>query len=151
MKRHPALHPLSRDHHNVLVHARRLRGLDARHDAASSRRAFLAYVEGVLRHHFAEEEALLAPLVRDAALRQRLLDEHADLLRRSAALAKGTADQGELGERLRQHVRFEEDLLFPHLESVTDARAWDDLAQATQALRQTVRPMSLTGAEVCFL
>jgi hypothetical protein len=151
MKRHAALHPLSRDHHNVLVHARRLRGLDARHDAASSRRAFLAYVDSVLRHHFAEEDAIVAPLVQDPALRRRLLDEHADLARRANALAKDPEGQADLGEALRQHVRFEEDELFPHLEGTFDEAAWSALSRGCTEFRQAVRPASADGNEVCFL
>lgn len=148
MKRHAALHPLSRDHHNVLVHARRLRGLDARVDADTARRRFLAYFESVLRHHFDEEEALLGPRIADPALRQRLLDEHADLRRRAAALPDG---QAELGEALRLHVRFEEDVLFPALEAGVADAEWSAVAQATDAFRRTRRPASRDGgAEACF-
>lgn len=152
MKRHPALHPLSRDHHNVLVHARRLRGLDARIDAATARQRFLAYFAGVLGPHFDEEEALLAPLVQDLALRQRLLDEHADLRRRAGALPDAPApEQAELGERLRLHVRFEEDVLFPHIEA-TAPPGLSALQEATLAFRAKVRPASLGGdGEACFL
>lgn len=151
MKRHEALHPLSRDHHNVLVHARRLRGLDDRFDAATARRRFLSYAP-ILELHFGEEELTVAPRVGDEALRRRLLDEHADLRRRIGALATASGpEQAELGEALRLHVRFEEDVLFPHLESRLSADDLSDLAKAGAGLRADRRPESATGGEACFL
>lgn len=150
MKRHPALHPLSRDHHDVLVHARRLRGLDARIDPFQARSRFLAYFQSVLGAHFDEEELLLAPRIADAALRQRLFDEHADLRQSVQALTHAAAsDTVELGQKVREHVRFEEDLLFPHLEGL--AGGLDALPEATAAFRARVRPASLGGGESCFL
>lgn len=151
VKRHEALHPLSRDHHNVLVHARRLRGLDARHDAATSRQRFLSYGPVLLRH-FDEEEATLAPRINDAALRQRLVDDHADLRRRIAALpAADGVEQTALGEALRLHVRFEEDVLYPHLEGTLAAEDMLAIAERGNAFRSKERPESLAGGEACFL
>lgn len=153
MKRHEALHPLSRDHHNVLVHARRLRGLDARVDATTARQRFLAYFAGVLDHHFAEEEDVLGPRIADGALRRRLADEHADLRARIGSLAGASLQaQVELGGRLRQHVRFEEDALFPALEATIPAREWQAIKDSCHAVRARVRPTSLAGGEeACFL
>ena len=152
MRRHRALQPLSRDHHNVLVHARRLRGLDARFDAATARQRFLSYW-GVLALHLDEEERVLALRIADPALRQRLLDEHADLRRRAGGLAGATAEeQVELGRRLREHVRFEEDLLFPHLEGALAEDGLLAVAREAEAFRREARPASLPGgAEACFL
>jgi hypothetical protein len=144
------LQPLSRDHHNVLVHARRLRGLDARFDAPTARRRFLSYLP-VLLLHFDEEERILLPHVKDAALGRRLRDEHIDLRRRAAHLASSSDGQADLGEALRLHVRFEEDLLFPHLEAAVGEAILGDLAQAGVAYRAKERPESLTGGEACFL
>jgi hypothetical protein len=152
MKRHESLQPLSRDHHNVLVHARRLRGLDARFDPETSRRRFLSYFASVLRLHFDEEEAILAPLIGDATLRQRFLDEHADLRRRAESLPAADAQaQVDLGQRLREHVRFEEDVLFPHLETLLGGPALTALAAESHQVRLRDRPGSLQGDEACFL
>lgn len=154
MKRHPALHDLSRDHHALLLHARRLRGDDPRLDFAAARRRFLLYHDAVLLHHFTEEEQALLPFVRDAALRDRLLREHADLRAATALLAKGDNDvQLELGELLRRHVRFEEDDLFAALQRDLTEDEWGDLAAKANAHRSTARPGSAgPGAtEECFL
>ena len=151
MRRHPALQPLSRDHHNVLVHARRLRGLDARFDAEAAKRRFLAYAP-VLLLHFDEEDQLLAPLVADEILRRRLLAEHADLRRSVAALLSATPEeQAALGEALRLHVRFEEDLVFPHVETALAGPRLQSLAEASEGFRARERPGSLQGDEACFL
>ena len=60
MKRHPALAPLSRDHHHALVIARRLRraGPEQAADAAA---AFLEHWEAEERLHFRLEEEVLLP------------------------------------------------------------------------------------------
>lgn len=151
MKRHEALHPLSRDHHDVLVHARRLRGLDARLDAAAARRRFLSYAP-VLLLHFEEEEEALAPRIADTALHQRLLDEHAALRQRIKALPMASGEeQAAVGEALRLHVRFEEDTLFPHLESRLSPGELSAVAQEGRAFRTSRRPASIAGNEACFV
>ncbi|MCA1811025.1 MAG: hemerythrin domain-containing protein [Halobacteriales archaeon] len=154
MKRHPALHDLSRDHHTLLLHARRLRGGDPRVDAATARRRFLLYHDAVLAHHLAEEETAVAPFLRDAALRGRLLREHADIRAVAASLAQGDSGvQLELGDLLRRHVRFEEDELFATLQRDLAEAEWADLATRAHAHRSGTRPGSIgPGAgEECFL
>jgi hypothetical protein len=60
MKRHPALVPLSRDHHHALVIARRLRHATTQ-TAAETTRAFLAHWHVEQKQHFRLEEGLLLP------------------------------------------------------------------------------------------
>ncbi|MHB1262038.1 MAG: hemerythrin domain-containing protein [Thermoplasmatota archaeon] len=151
MNRHEALRPLSRDHHNVLVHARRLRGLDSRFDAANARSRFLAYWP-VVALHFDEEERVLAPRISDAELVRRLKAEHDDLRRRAADLPAATSEaQIDLGAKLREHVRFEEDVLFPHLEAMLSADDWAAVVAEGVSHRKTNRPTSIDGGESCFL
>jgi hemerythrin-like domain-containing protein/ketosteroid isomerase-like protein len=131
MKRSHALAPLSRDHHVALVVARELsRAGDS--DAAS---ATERYVRFLARHelaHFALEESVLVPALppgeRGAALSERLLEDHEflrDALRRLQAspAAVTLSYVHEIGERLRAHVRMEEQELFPYLEQSLDERA----------------------------
>ena len=69
MKRHRALIPLSHDHHEALVAARRLRhGADAPEPIAAAT-AFLAFFAASAVPHFREEEELLFPRVADAERR----------------------------------------------------------------------------------
>jgi Hemerythrin HHE cation binding domain len=63
MKRHPALVPLSHDHHHALVEARRLRQAADAPDAAAAAAAFLRFFAQETVPHFREEEELLFPSV----------------------------------------------------------------------------------------
>jgi hemerythrin-like domain-containing protein len=153
VKRHAGLHDLSRDHHLLLLHARRLRGEDPRVDLATARRRFLLFAAAT-RQHFEEEERALLPLVRDAGLRERVLREHADLRERIARLPQeGDLFQRDLGDRLRAHVRFEEDVLFEAMQRGLSAQEWMQVAAVAGGYRASVRPNSIgPGAgEECFL
>jgi hemerythrin-like domain-containing protein len=131
MKRSEALAPLSRDHHVALVVARELsRAGDS--DAASATERFVRFLARHELAHFALEESVLVPALppgeHGAALGERLLEDHEFLreaLRRlQASPAAGTVSfLHEVGERLRAHVRMEEQELFPYLEQSLDERA----------------------------
>jgi hypothetical protein len=154
MKRHPALHDLSRDHHPTLLHARRLRGEDPQVDAATARRRFLLFHQAIARFHFEEEDRALTPFIRDDAARRRLAAEHADLSERVARLP--TADeafQRDLGHRLRAHIRWEEDELFEAMQRELDEADWQQVAAIANGYRARVRPGSFgPGAhEECFV
>ncbi len=158
MRRHVALQDMSRDHHSILMHARRLLGEEPRVDVATARRKFLLFKDAILRHHFAEEEQALAGLIRDQDQARRLTQEHAGLLRDAERLATGTGADGEafqrtFGWRLRDHVRFEEDDLFPALERELSVDQWDRVAAIAKSHRGQTRPPSASpGArEECFL
>jgi mannose-6-phosphate isomerase-like protein (cupin superfamily) len=147
MKRHPALIPLSHDHHHGLVQARRLRraaeqGAAERRDAAA---AFLQFFARDTREHFRDEEEQLFPLLVGAdepatELLTRALLEH----QRLHALANGldgellsggvSAEQmRRLASTLEQHIRFEERVLFPLIERVVPADALGRLGEAAGA------------------
>lgn len=115
MKRHPALIPLSHEHHHNLSFAQRLRRSCLDGDAAA-RTALLEifrrqYAEP-LEQHFRHEEAELLPHL-DEGTGGRLLAEHHEL--RELA-ADPSANPARLAEALIAHVRFEERELFPWLE-----------------------------------
>ena len=123
MKRHPALVPLSRDHHHALVIARRLRHATIQ-TAAETARAFLAHWDAEQKQHFRLEEELLLPAYaahgapNHPAVLRMLLDHM--LIRRDAARLAGTPPLEllhDLGARLSDHVQLEEHEVFPLIEA----------------------------------
>jgi hemerythrin-like domain-containing protein len=121
MKRSAALAPLSRDHQHALDAALRLRRADAtsRGEAVSR---FAAFFEDEGRRHFEIEERLLLPaLPADdpewADTVRRIREDH-DAIRAAAAAVNelSVSDARVLGQRLMEHVRFEERVAFELLE-----------------------------------
>lgn len=120
MKRHPALQPLSREHHHALALCVLVER--ALHEQSKTPAALAAEIgaafERDLRPHFETEERLLLPATGDLAgapeLWQRILDEHRELERRAQA-AQQAPDEESLRAftaLLRSHVRLEENELF---------------------------------------
>ncbi len=119
MKRDEALAPLSRQHHQVLYRAMRLKrteDLSLRDDALS----FFAEED----RHFGVEERVLLPAwlawasEGDHAMARRVAEEHLAIriaLRELSAEAEPAA-LNRFGELLEAHVRFEERELFPRIE-----------------------------------
>ncbi len=115
---------MSRDHHQGLFAALKLRRA-APDSAAEARESFLAFWDGGGRTHFmVEEEVLLPAFARhvpsDHEAIVRVLVEHVDLRRRAQDLERdetpALGDLHELGDRLQAHIRHEEDVLFPLIE-----------------------------------
>jgi hypothetical protein len=141
MRRHPALIPLSHDHHDALVAARRLRRGAESAEPAVAAAAFLAFFRAETVRHFREEEELLFPYVVDREEARELvvevLLEHQRLYalagQLTALLANGTVDPAvmrSLGELLEAHVRREERQLFPLIERLMTDEALIGLALA---------------------
>lgn len=139
MKRHPALVPLSRDHHHALVLARRLRRAEAA-DAGEAAQAFLEHWTEEERLHFRIEEEVLLPAYaahgdpEHPAVIRTLLD-HMEIRRDVERLAAGAEPQllHELGARLADHVKLEEQELFPLIERTVPETA---LAELGERLRE---------------
>lgn len=122
MKRHPALVPLSRDHHHALLLASQLRRASAG-TAAALAGLLLAQWDDEERVHFRVEEEILLPAYAEhgapdeQAIVQMLIDH---MLIRADITAISDAPQLErlhrLGERLVAHVRLEEREVFPLIE-----------------------------------
>lgn len=138
MKRHPSLHPLSQHHHFALIQALEMRrAADApaeKRAAAVARQAakFVRFWHKSGHVHFREEEEVLLPayarhkrLDQDAEV-MRILADHAeiraavlDFEQRIAAETPIAAEEiGRLGKLLHDHVRLEENQVFPRIERV---------------------------------
>ena len=116
MKRSAELAPLSREHQIALAIALTLRRT-TEDDLDRTTRRYLDFMAGDGASHFDEEEAVLVPAL-PGELSERLLREHAAIRQATQALADrpAVAAARRAGELLAAHVRFEERVLFTHLE-----------------------------------
>jgi hemerythrin-like domain-containing protein len=127
-----------------LAQAQRLRQVKADSDPAARRRAaddFVNFYLGRARHHFHEEEELFfAPVVDDETIGSLVARAVADHLRLHAyvrtlrrQLSTGDVDTelfASIADLLETHVRFEEQELFPLIESAIPEEELNDLADA---------------------
>lgn len=126
VQRSEELTPLSREHHQALALALRLRrcGDD---DVAVLRRDAAAFWEAEAAAHFRAEEELVLPaaapyVAPDDPDVVRVLTEHVELRRRFRRVDDATADDlHALGTLLHDHVRHEERVLFPRIEAALSA------------------------------
>lgn len=161
MKRHTALADLSRDHHHGLVMAKRLE--EAAADASDDElvevaERFVAFWDDELAAHFTEEEHVLLPVYQrhvDLAeddLVQRMLADHAwfrDAVPGLVARLDDGADPREavarLGERLREHARFEDRELFPEIEEALGEDELETVHERSIAFRRKHRGEAAIG------
>jgi len=136
LKRHPSLHPLSQHHHFALIQALGMRRAaeapPEKRNAAVERQAekFVAFWHKTGVVHFREEEEVLLPayarhirLDQDAGI-MRLLADHAEIRaavqdfedRRTKKLPIEAEAMAHLAKLLHDHVRFEENDVFPRIE-----------------------------------
>ena len=140
MLRGDFLRALSRDHHQGLSAALRLKRTTSA-TAREARQQFLDFWWTEGRRHFRIEEEVLLPAyarhrnVDDPAV-VRVLTEHVDLRRRAIDLEATErpeiAQLHELGERLQGHIRHEERVLFPKIEAAIPEAELRALAEAIQ-------------------
>jgi iron-sulfur cluster repair protein YtfE (RIC family) len=131
MKRHIALQPLTRDHHQGLILAQMIkkgapqyRGMPA--DPEGKTEYTLSFYKTDLSKHFKEEEEILFPFVKakDESL-DLLIDEIISEHRKIETLVnslktKNNSEQilDELGKLLESHIRKEERNLFTEIEKI---------------------------------
>src|SRR5436190_20826453 len=160
MKRHPALISLSRDHHNGLVQALRLRRAATDEDASArlaAAREFVEFFRNNERVHLRDEEEELFPLLlrhvqsqpsplRKARLQHAQLEGFARTF--AIAVAAGIVDRETLdaaGELLDAHIRLEERQLFPLIEDVVPDDELRRLGLASRDVTCAVRHPPLTS------
>ena len=143
MKRHPSLTAFSDDHHQGLVHARRLRKSASGEgdNSADTARNFLEFWQRDTSLHFRKEEEVLLPVLAryggDFGERPilQMLVQHA----RIRGLAMQLSDEFKqdniredtlrnLGELLEAHIRLEERLVFPLIEQTLPKHALQEVS-----------------------
>ncbi|MCL4791114.1 MAG: hemerythrin domain-containing protein [Gammaproteobacteria bacterium] len=147
-KRHPALIPVAREHHECLILAQRLmRGArvpdgDWPRDPVQQAAMLAEFFKRHLRQHFAIEEALVFPAACSAgseagALVLQLLDEHRDMESRVEQLAANpqvmATELAAFGELLNAHIRLEDRQLFPLMEAGMSADALLELQRRIES------------------
>ena len=150
MKRSAALAPLSRDHHQALDAALRLRGADVAglDEAVAHFARFWDHGQA----HFAIEERLILPALPSddadwARGIERVARDHAAIRRLATALlAPGAAPEvataRSLGDLLNEHVRFEERNLFELLEQRLDPAELTALGESVAAAEESAHSRS---------
>jgi hemerythrin-like domain-containing protein len=154
MKRHPSLHPLSQHHHFALIQALEMRRAaeapGGKRAAAVSRQAekFVGFWHKTGKVYVREEEEVLLPayalhvrIDKDANV-VRLLGDHAEI--RAAVLdfekrlaAKETISAEEVarvGKLLHDHVRLEENEVFPRIESALGEEQLNEMGRGLTRL-----------------
>ncbi len=143
MKRHPALIPLSHQHHDALALCVFIdRGFKKEATVAAARRLRVRALQTyslMLKGHFEVEEAVLFPAIRrrlpELALPDELTMEHRSLRRAFENLADlGGADLiaalRRLGSDLERHIRKEERALFQTIQEKLDEPTFQALDKA---------------------
>jgi hemerythrin-like domain-containing protein len=146
VKRHDALEQLSRDHHQALFQAMRLKRA-SEEDADIVLADFLDFWFGVGHLHFRAEEEVLLPAYSaygDASREEvvRVLVDHVEIRREAHALGATKGDPPPerlraLGERLDAHVRHEERVLFPLIEEALPDAELARVARGVDEVEQT--------------
>ena len=122
IKRSPQLAPLSREHHDGLLFAWKIKqGLENKTPVDTLRSYSLWYWRHHIKPHFFQEEKILIPYLPDHhPMAVRLKEEH-DHIRE---LILGLDEEGDtrtlmiLADLVSAHIRFEERELFNYLEEI---------------------------------
>jgi hemerythrin-like domain-containing protein len=143
-RRHETLIPLTHDHHHALAQARRLQetaGLTDENERRNETNDFINFYFGrAVRHFHEEEELFFAPVVDEPEAKDLVLRAVSDHLRLHALvrtvkrqLTDGQSDPEllkQISDLLTEHVRFEEQQLFPLIEKLVPEEQLQDLAIA---------------------
>ena len=135
IKRDPRLIWLSRDHHDGLLIGWKIRqGIAYKVATARIVDYVLDAFAAELEPHFAEEEDLIfSRLDRSDALRARAEEEHAAIREMMAKLKTSEVDAAavllKFADILQAHIRFEERILFPHIEKVIPVQDLDAIGR----------------------
>lgn len=161
MQRHEALADLSRDHHHGLVAAKHLVEVSQggnEEKILEAGEAFVRFWDDELGAHFTEEEHVLLPVYQrvvdiseDEGV-QRMIADHAWFRDKVPQLA-AALDAGDpvrdrvrvLGQRLRNHARFEDRELFPRIEQALGEDALAEIHERSKAFRRAHRREAAIG------
>lgn len=122
LKRHPALVPLSQDHHfGLLLSWKIRRGFSNNIDTQRIFRYVDYFVNEHLEKHFQHEEGyLFIYLAKNDLLRREAESQHESIRTLFKKMMSGgdveKIDLNEFADELESHIRFEERKLFPYIQ-----------------------------------
>ncbi len=142
IKRNENLIPFSRDHHLGLLFCWKIRqGLKAEIELERIRKYINYFWEFHLKQHFKEEETILFNQVKDR-LCEDGFNQHKEIRNCITTLKVSTkedeADYALLALLVDEHIRFEERILFPYLETALPVEKFADIG--TQLKKIGVAP-----------
>lgn len=138
MKRHESIVTLSRQHHFGLLFCWKIRQGIKKEVPADRIQPYIKYFwENHLQKHFEEEETLLFILMQDSLVEEAIAEhKHIRQLMR-AFFTTETVDPTQLNilaDTLDNHIRFEERILFPHMEEKLPEEKLTELGSRLQEL-----------------
>lgn len=140
MKRHEALQPLSRDHHETLILAQLLKkGAPKYRGLPGDREGKIIYARSLFSEkisaHFEHEESIIKKLVELKSdtlndLGEVVKTDHRELREMFAKLHQDSAEEDldVLGKKLEAHVRMEERIYFPKVEELCPASLMEEIS-----------------------
>ena len=135
LKRHPALVPLSHDHHHGLSLCFKIRtGLKKDVETERVRNYVIDFFDRHLKKHFSEEEeVLLKWLDKNNEKRIETENQHKSIYKLKEELEDNNKNHRNLLEifekELNAHIRFEERDLFPYLQEKFSSEQLSDIAK----------------------
>jgi hypothetical protein len=138
IKRHPALLSFSREHHFGLLLVWKIKqGLAFGITADRIARYIIYFFDVDLKAHFTDEEAFLfSRLPVTDALRMQAEAEHKEIYSLVTDIAANTNDEAiirDFSAKLEKHIRFEERVLFNHLQNNIPSDELAEIEKRTSA------------------
>ncbi|WP_299781861.1 hemerythrin domain-containing protein [uncultured Formosa sp.] len=120
LKRHKALQPLSREHHQGLLLSWKIRtGLKKGIELERIKTYANWFDKAHLAPHFNMEEVYIFSILNeDHTLRQQAIEEHKRLGALFADHSNLEDNLTDIADTLEQHIRFEERILFPEIQKI---------------------------------
>ncbi|MEO5501131.1 MAG: hemerythrin domain-containing protein [Ginsengibacter sp.] len=133
IKRSEEIAKLSRDHHVSLLFCWKIRnGIKKNAEVLRMKNYVSYFLSEHMGAHFREEEDYLFAPVKDEKV-QRALDEHIVILNLTDKILNAgepeKKDLLNLAQLVDDHVRYEERILFPHLENVLSAEQLKEIGK----------------------
>lgn len=130
LKRHPALHHLSHDHHHGLLLCWKIRqgfklGIEPKRISVYCEWFWKNYLQA----HFEEEEkTIFTVLPEDDPMIKQAMSEHKRLRKLFSTWENPEKTLGQIEEELEKHIRFEERVLFPVIQEKASPIQLEEIA-----------------------